>query len=89
MYTQVESGCNHVYVVWSGEKSVCTRVAVRRTAYIFLWEGEGPYILISDIIVSYWWSAIDLWAEEVSSKLLRFGFLFVWLLDNKVVIRFW
>jgi hypothetical protein len=33
------------------------------------------YRQTSDVIRSYRWSGSNLWAEEVSSKLLRFGFL--------------
>jgi hypothetical protein len=69
------SGHNHIYVGCSGEKCICTQVAVRRITYIVFWEGAGLYRLTGDIIRSYRWSATDLWAEEVSSKLLRFGFL--------------
>jgi hypothetical protein len=51
-----------------------TQVGLRRIAYIVLWARASPYRMTSDIIMSYKWSAADLWAKEVSCKLLRFGF---------------
>jgi hypothetical protein len=68
------SGKNCVYTCCSGEKCVCTRVALRIITYIVLWEGAGLYRLTCDLIRSYRWYATNLWVEEVSSKLLRFGF---------------
>jgi hypothetical protein len=41
------------------------------------------YRLTGDVVRSYRWSATDLWAEEVSSKFLRFGFLIYMVIGGK------
>jgi hypothetical protein len=69
------SGKSRVYAGCSGAKRVCTRVAIRRIIYIVFLVGEGMYMQTSDVIKFYRWSGSNLWVEEVSSKLLRFGFL--------------
>jgi hypothetical protein len=58
--------------------------------YKLFWEGEGPYMMMTgDLNRLYRWSATDLWEENISRILLRFGFLICMVIGEQGCSQFW
>jgi hypothetical protein len=82
-----------MYVGCSGNNRVCMWVVVgtiRCTSmYNLFWVGTGPYRLTGDVNRLYRWSTTDLWAEDISRILLRFGFLICMVIGEQGCSQFW
>jgi hypothetical protein len=58
--------------------------------YKFLWVELGLYrLMLGDLIMSYRWSAIYLWAEDISGMFMRFGFLICMVIGEQDCSQFW
>jgi hypothetical protein len=57
--------------------------------YLIFWAGTDPYRMTGDVSRPYRWSTIDLWVEEISIILLRFGFLICMVIGEQGCSQFW
>jgi hypothetical protein len=85
-----------MYAGCGGHNRKCTCVVEGTVTYIrtgFLGRTRSVQADVrnsaGDLNKPYRRSETDLWAEEISRDLLRFGFLIILLLEDKVVLIFW
>jgi hypothetical protein len=81
---------------YSGNNFICTQVAKETIAYICTrFFGRSRFVQaninnnVGDIGRSYRWFATYFWAEEISSKLSRFGLLICMVIGGQGCPQIW